>query len=119
MLSLLGVAARDSGQVYVHELREEWSDTGLRQSDFPIALNELTTNQLATLAVLGAEAVVQLTERGLKECRRPSVAFPHRFMDWLTLGRLRMRRTDLAGAKLRKRRRRIEDAATPKGEDLS
>lgn len=109
MFSVLGLSTRDSGQIYMHDLRDDWPETGLRQSDLPVALNELTTRNFATLAVRGTETVVQLTELGVEECLHPSTPLAQRFRDWLVLSRLRLRRNDFMRVKPRARRRRLSD----------
>lgn len=110
MFSVLGLGVRDSTQICMQDLQQDWPQTGLRQSDFPLALNELTTQRYATLAVRGAETVVRLTERGVEEFLRPSTPWPRRVMDWLVLHRLRLRRRHLSLGKPPARRRRLGDA---------
>lgn len=118
MFSIFGISARDSTQVCLQDLHADWPETGLRQSDFPVALNELTTHRFATLAVRGADTVVQLTDSGLAEFHRPSLPLKQRIHDWWVLSRLRLRRIDFSITQPRARRRRRNDAiAVPRIEN--
>lgn len=118
MFSIVGMSTRDSAQVCLHDLQEDWPETGLRQSDFPVALNELTMHRFATLAAQGTDTVVQLTESGLAEFHRPSLPLVQRIQDWWVLSRLRLRRIDFSMTRPRARRRRRNDAiAAPRVEN--
>jgi len=113
------VMARDVAAVEACELKEQWETTGLRQSDYPLALDEMTRSGLVRTIHLNAHVFVVLTDAGLAECQRSRTPLLRRMLDWLTLERIQWRRTQRIKPKARLRRRRNVDQHTAVAERRS
>lgn len=89
------------------DLEDEWSRTGLRQSDFTAALNEMTRRKLVVVVDHGPDQWIELTSAGFREYRQSGNGWIRALWDWLILKRASMRKAEQRETQLRLRRRRI------------
>lgn len=89
-----------------HDLQDAWPNTGLRQSDFAAALDELVQRQWLVVTHHGTDTWIELTPAGVRALHDSEDGWRQELLDWVILKRTELRQIKKQATQPRVRQRR-------------